>query len=61
MNTAAYSCKEYVYLYLPKELSDWLKSEAARERRSLNNYITIILEDYYRRRKEGLKCTLPQS
>ncbi|MCQ5374566.1 MAG: hypothetical protein NO515_06075 [Candidatus Methanomethylicia archaeon] len=57
----AYTCKEYVYLYLPKELSDWLKQEAMRERRSLNNYISIILEDYYRQRREGIKCTSRQS
>jgi|YelNatPaOPRAMG01_1025707.scaffolds.fasta_scaffold37380_2 hypothetical protein len=55
------ACKEYVYLYLPKELSDWLKQEAMRERRSLNNYISIILEDYYRQRREGIKCTSRQS
>ena len=56
-----YTCKEYVYLYIPKELSDWLKQEAMKERRSLNNYISIILEDYYRQRKEGIKCTSRQS
>jgi len=35
---------ERVNLYLPKDLVETLKQEAAIERRSLNNYIRLILE-----------------
>lgn len=49
--------KVYVYLYLPRELTDWLKENAVRERRSFNNYVSLILEDYYEKQSgRVLRC-----
>lgn len=47
------SNKEYAYLYIPKYLSDWLKQKAANEHRSFNNYVSLILEEHYRKQKEA--------
>jgi len=55
------SGKVYVYLYIPKDLAEWLKREANKERRSLNNYVSLLLEDYYQRRRRDVLCTSQQS
>ncbi|MBC7120966.1 MAG: hypothetical protein H5T33_05260 [Candidatus Methanosuratus sp.] len=53
------SSKVYAYLYIPEYLSDWLKRKAEEERRSFNNYVNLILEDYYRKHREGALCISP--
>ncbi|MBC7113226.1 MAG: hypothetical protein H5T34_04300 [Candidatus Methanomethyliales bacterium] len=55
------SGKVYVYLYIPKEVAEWLKHEANKERRSFNNYVSLLLEDYYQRRRREALCTSQQS
>lgn len=50
------SDKVYVYLYLPRSLTEWLKENAVRERRSFNNYVSLILEDYYEKQKGAVRC-----
>lgn len=52
--------KAYVYLYLPKDLAEWLKERAEEERRSFNNYVSLILEDYYERNRGVARCTQGQ-
>jgi len=32
-------------IYAPKDLKDWLEAQAKKERRPLNNYLVMILED----------------
>lgn len=43
-------------LYLPKTLTDWLKKQAEKDHRSLNNYLSVILENH--KEKEMEACIL---
>lgn len=52
--------KAYVYLYLPKDLTEWLKERAEEERRSFNNYVSLILEDFYEQHRRAARCTPEQ-
>jgi len=55
------SSKVYAYLYIPEYLSDWLKRKAEEERRSFNNYVSLILEDHYEKQTgRALRCTQGQ-
>jgi len=52
---------ERVSLHLPHALAKWIKEEALKEKRSVNNYIIILLEDVKNNNgKEKVPCTLPQ-
>jgi len=42
-------------LYLPKDLIEWVKKEARKQNRSINNFVmTILLK--YKRETEVIKC-----
>jgi hypothetical protein len=49
---------EPVTLHLPKPLASWLRGQADKQHRSLNNYLNLVLEDI--KEKEKIPCISAQ-
>ncbi|RLC80750.1 MAG: hypothetical protein DRI61_05105 [Chloroflexi bacterium] len=47
---------ERLNLYLPKKLVDFLKTEAEKQKRSLNNLVFFILSNWKEERERMVEC-----
>jgi predicted CopG family antitoxin len=46
-----------ISIYIKKDLYEFLKKEAEREKRSISNMVCLILDRYAQKKREGdLKC-----
>jgi predicted HicB family RNase H-like nuclease len=47
---------ERVNLALPKDLAEWIKQQAKRENRSINNFIKTIIIEKKLEKENPIKC-----